>query len=218
MTPRTRGGRLMIAIVAGLAGGAALGAVSAAGRGSGQGGLSFWLENVGGLWVAAAFAVGAFSRRRLSGLVSGAVAMVGAVVVYDVYGQVRHGLAIPAEGSAPSPMFHVRPFWLIVGLVVGLVFGALGGWWGEQPVHAWLPAGLAGGVIMGEILALSVGGLPHPMFSSTLALVQAAGGLAGASVLGGREGWWQAAALALAVGGAIGVVELATGLPSRLIW
>jgi hypothetical protein len=204
--PTVRGGWL-IAIVAGVAGGLVLGAASAAGQARmGTGGLAFWLENVGGPWILVAFAVGALSRRRLPGCLAGVVAMVVALAVYDVTG-----------GSLAAGIF-LRPFWLLMGVSVGVVFGALGGWWGERPPYPWLPAGLAGGVIAGEVLALSVGGLPHPMFSTSLAVTQAIVGLGGASLLGWRKGWWRAATLAVAVACVIGFVEVTTGLPSQLVW
>jgi hypothetical protein len=195
----------LVAVLAGVSAGVGLGAASTAGRGTGTGGLAFWLENVGGLWVAGAFAVGAVSRRWLPGCFGGAITMLTALAFYDL------------SAGLPPTSILLRS-WFIVAVFAGVAFGALGGWWGERPAYRWVPAGLTGGVIAGEALALAVGGFPHPLFSSSLAMAQATAGLGGAALLGGRTGWWRAVLLASLVALAIGLLQVATGVPGRLIW
>jgi hypothetical protein len=198
-----------IAVVAGLVGGGVLGAASAYGRDRLRAGAgSFWLENVGGPWIVVAFAAGAARRRRGPGALAGSLATIAALAVYE----------LTKFASLPDTLLLVRPTWLALALVVGLVFGSLGGWWGEQPTRNWLAPGLAGGVVAGEVLALSIGGLPHPRFSGGLAALQAMIGLAGATLLGLRAGWWRAGAMAVAVALVIAAVEAATGVVTRLVW
>lgn len=91
------------------------------------------------------------SRRRGAGALAGVIALLTAAILYD----------LTKLGDFSGPIL-VRQFWLAGGVLFGMAFGALGGWWGERPGRNWIAPGLAAGAVAGEALALAAGGLLHP--------------------------------------------------------
>jgi len=125
-----------------LGGGLALGIVSRLGDGLPP--ALAWLVNIGGPWLALAFALGALAGAPRRGLVYGIVTLVSAVAGY-------YGWMHVVEGQANlAYLVHIAAFWLAVALVGGAVFGLAGAawrggrWWPRVIAAALLSATLAG--------------------------------------------------------------------------
>jgi Family of unknown function (DUF6518) len=101
------------------------------------------IANSGAVWVAVAFAVGAFMASDRTAALAGAATLVGAVIGYYV--------TVPwlVEGAASSS--RSVAIWGVTALVGGPVFGLAGRWWrtGTEGRRA-IAIGLLGGAFAGE--------------------------------------------------------------------
>jgi hypothetical protein len=174
--------------------------------------LSFWLENTGGVWFIAAYVVGYLTGKAIPGAFSGVAALLVALFLYDSISMVTSN----GFGVQFSPL--IRTVWVGASVVVGAIFGFLGGWTAEDRADRWFGASVLGGLLAGEPVALFIGGPPHPAFDSGVAALQI---FAGTGVmLVGTRGRVRATALAvfLAVSVAVIVVELTTGVITTAVW
>ena len=84
-----------------------------------------WVGNLGALWLAAAFLVGAHGARRSWSSVMGAGTLaVAAVVHYGSYRLARFG--------SPDLLRYPAPQWAATGVILGGVAGAAGSLWDES--------------------------------------------------------------------------------------
>lgn len=101
------------------------------------------IANSGAVWVAVAFAVGAFMASDRTAALAGAGTLLGAVVGYYV--------TVPwlVEGAASSS--RSVAIWGVTALIGGPVFGLAGRWWrtGTEGRRA-IAIGLLGGAFAGE--------------------------------------------------------------------
>lgn len=174
--------------------------------------FSFWLENTGGVWFVAAFTAGYLTGRALPGAAAGVGALLIALFFYESVSLVT------ADGFAVQFSPLIRGVWVGASIVVGSIFGFLGGWTGEERVDRWFGASILGGLLVGESVALFIEGPPHPAFDSGMAALQI---FAGTGVmLVGTRGRVRATALVvfLGVSLAVIVVELTTGALTEAVW
>jgi hypothetical protein len=110
------------------------------------------LGTLGGPWIATAFAVGTFARRRRPAAAAGGVSMVSAVIAYYAMRQVVHAGA-PGGFTVDG---QIGPY-LLVGLLAGAFFGALGSAWGSGGTVARIVGpGLLAGALGAEVIVLTV--------------------------------------------------------------
>jgi hypothetical protein len=124
--------------------GVALGLVTALAHRA-PGDLPFFAK-LGAPWLAAAFAVGAWSRDPVRGAVAGALALVVATGAYYalMYAQGFYGR---------SP---IGVWWVLVAVPGGMLFGGAGGAWRER--RHWLPVALLLAALAGEGLYFALRG------------------------------------------------------------
>ncbi len=82
-----------------------------------------WLVNIGGPWLALAFALGALTRSVCQGALYGAFALIGAVVGY--YGWMH----IVERQANLAYLTSIAAVWFAVAIVGGAVFGTAGASW-----------------------------------------------------------------------------------------
>jgi Family of unknown function (DUF6518) len=110
------------------------------------------LATLGGPWIATAFAVGTFARRRRPAALAGAASMVSAVVAYYAMREVVH----PGAPGGFTVGGQIGPY-LLIALVAGPVFGALGSAWGSGGTVARIVGpGLLAGALGAEVIVLTV--------------------------------------------------------------
>jgi len=112
-----------------------------------------WLVNIGGPWLALAFALGALTRSVCQGALYGALALIGAVVGY--YGWMH----IVERQANLAYLTSIAAVWFAVAIVGGAVFGTAGASWRAR--RWWRGAigvALLSGALAGESLLL----LPRP--------------------------------------------------------
>lgn len=96
-----------------------------------------WIGNLGAVWLAVAFAVGAaVGSPKRAAIAGSATLTVAALVHYTSARLLRHGLEIDLF------RFPVTQ-WILIGTAVGSVFGALGAVWSRQHERVWPTAALA---------------------------------------------------------------------------
>jgi hypothetical protein len=113
-----------------------------------------WLAKVGVPWLAAAFFVGALTRRPGRGAALGAAALVAATLVYyAILGLVQHAYEVSPVGLG----------WLVVAVPGGAAFGALGALWASGRARV-LAAAVLAAALGGEavLFALLVPGPGRP--------------------------------------------------------
>ena len=110
------------------------------------------LGTLGGPWIGTAFAIGSFAPRRGAAALAGAAAMVAAVVAYYAMRQVIH----PGAPGGFTVGGQIGPY-VLIGLLAGAVFGALGSAWRSGGVIARIAGpGLLAGALGAEVIVLTV--------------------------------------------------------------
>lgn len=169
------------------------------------------LGTLGGPWIATAFAVGTFARRRGPAAAAGAASMVAAVVAYYAMRQVVH----PGAPGGFTVGGQIGPY-LLIALAAGAIFGALGSAWrGGGMVGRIAGPGLLAGALGAEVIVLTVQSWNG--VELIWAVIQGGAAVAVALVLPGSR---RAARLALVLGivsaAAVAAVILAADLKLRL--
>ncbi len=137
--------------------GAALGIVSRLGDGLPP--ALVWLVNIGGPWLAVAFAMGARGRTPRGGAIQGGITLVSAVIGY--YGWMH---VVEHEANL-AYLRHIAAYWLAVAVAGGALFGVAGAVWRRREgwprvgAVALLSAALAGESALVLLRAL---GSPDP--------------------------------------------------------
>lgn len=174
--------------------------------------FSFWLENTGGVWFITAYFAGYLSRKAIPGAFAGFGALLVALFLYDSVSLVT------SDGLRVQFTPLIRMVSVGASVVVGAIFGFLGGWTAEERADRWFGASVLGGFLVGESVAIFVDGPPHPGFDSGMAALQL---FAGTGVmLAGTRGRVRATSLAIFLGISVGVivVELTTGVITETVW
>lgn len=175
--------------------------------------VPFWLENTAGAWLVAAFVAGALARRPASGALAGAGALVLALVLHDTVSFVTD------TGLSVQLLPFVRPGWSLASAVVGAGVGVASGWAATAPERWWLSVAVLAGVLVGEAAALFAGGLPpHVAFDGRVGAVQAVVGVVGVVAAVRWSDLWRALLVTAGVAIAVLLVEMTTGLVTRLVW
>jgi len=169
------------------------------------------LGTLGGPWVATAFGVGSFARRRSWAALAGAASMAAAVTAYYFLRKVVHPGAFggfTVDGEAIN--------YLLVGLVIGAAFGILGSAWrGGGFVARIVCPGLLAGALATEVIVLSVQSWDGAEL--IWAVAEGVAAIAVALVLPGtRRGGRYALVLAIVSAAAVSAAILATGYRPRL--
>ena len=114
-----------------------------------------WLGNLGAIWLACAFAAGALvGVSSIRAGIAGATALAIATLVH--YWSVR----VVLHGSGADLLGFSVPQWLLVGMVLGALFGALGRAW--RDLQWKVPAAIGLSAVFGaEALFLSVAAEPN---------------------------------------------------------
>lgn len=115
-----------------------------------------WLGNFGALWVAIAFLVGRLISDVNRGAIAGAATLcVAAVVHYVPYRLAR-------EGVGSDALRWPVVLWLLVGIGVGVLFGALGAAYGRREATVGLVGvALLAATFAGEAFVLARTGHPR---------------------------------------------------------
>ena len=169
------------------------------------------LGTLGGPWVATAFAVGSFARRRSWEALAGAASMAAAVIAYYFLRKVVHPGAFGGFTVGGEAINY-----LLVGLVIGAAFAILGSAWrGGGFVARVVGPGLLAGALGTEVIVLTV----QSWDGAELMWAVIQGGVAIAVALllpGTRRGGRLALVLAIVSAAAAGAAILATGYRPRL--
>jgi hypothetical protein len=112
----------------------------------------------------------------------------------------------------------VRPMWAVVSVVVGAGMGLLGGWTASTGARQWIGVSVVGALLVGEAVALFVVGPPHPAFNARVGAAQAIVGAGAVLAVARKSRWWQPLAVFIALTILLVVLELTTGLITRLVW
>jgi hypothetical protein len=169
------------------------------------------LGTLGGPWVATAFGVGSFARRRAAAALAGAATLAAAVIAYYVMRKVVHPGAFGGFTVGGEAINY-----LSVGLVTGAAFAILGSAWrGGGFVARIVGPGLLAGALGTEVFVLSV----RSWTGAELIWAVIQGGAAIAVALrlpGTKRGGRLALLLAILSAALAGSVILATGHRPRL--
>jgi hypothetical protein len=169
------------------------------------------LGTLGGPWIATAFAVGTLARRRGPAATAGAASIVAAVVAYYAMRLVVH----PGAPGGFTVGGQIGPY-LLIALLAGAIFGALGSGWGNGGMVARIVGpGLLAGALGAEVIVLTVQAWSG--VELIWAVIQGGAAVAVALVLPGSR---RASRLALVIGVvsavAVSAVILAADLKLRL--
>ena len=169
------------------------------------------LGTLGGPWVATAFGVGSFARRRSWAALAGATSMAAAVIAYYVLRKVVHPGAFGGFTVGGEAINY-----LLVGLVVGAAFAILGSAWrGGGFVARIVGPGLLAGALGTEVVVLTVQSWDGAELM--WAVVQGVAAIAVALLLPGtRRGGRIALVVAIVSAAVASAAILATGYRPRL--
>jgi Family of unknown function (DUF6518) len=169
------------------------------------------LGTLGGPWIATAFGVGTFARRRAWAALAGAASMAAAVTAYYFMRKFVHPGAFGGFTVGGEAINY-----LLLGLVIGAAFAVLGSAWrGGGFVARVVGPGLLAGALGAEVIVLSV----QSWTGAELiwAAVQGCAAIAVALVLPGtRRGGRLALGIAIVSAALVGAAILATGYRPRL--